>query len=279
MSKVQIVKCKVCDKTAYPLESIMYDNMTWHKSCFRCLSCQSVVALKRVALIQGNLYCKTCFMRMFTEKGTYTVFTEKGDSRPASVSNADATKENGAAAVAAVAATESTSGDASAATTANDTAQQTAAKSVIPPFTRRKSAVLKKCEKDGCSNQRVGVTSFCEEHSKTDESKEFSDPNIAELVKFITQKSVVDVKKVLDEHGAELSVNTTNQTSPLELAFTSGSIACGRVMVEALVKRLEDLEKEVKKLEDEQEETQRETFVILDSARGAEDAPADSVDI
>lgn len=263
MSKVQIVKCKVCEKTAYPLESIMYDNMTWHKSCFRCLSCQSVVALKRVALIQGNLYCKTCFMRMFTEKGTYSVFTEK-DSRPASTSNADAIKDNGAA----PAATASGSDTA--------TAQPQAA---VPPFSRRKSAVLKKCEKDGCGNPRVGVTSYCEEHSQSDEAKEVADPNIAALLKSISQKSVVDVKKVLDEHGAELSVSNADKTSPIEIAFTTGSIACGRAMVEALVKRLEDLEKEVQKLEDEQEEVQRETFVILDSARGAEDAPADSVDI
>jgi len=34
------VKCKVCTKTAYPQESIQYDQQTYHKRCFRCTKCE-----------------------------------------------------------------------------------------------------------------------------------------------------------------------------------------------------------------------------------------------
>jgi hypothetical protein len=70
-------KCYVCNKTAYEMESLTYDKMTFHKNCFKCLSCKRTISLSAVAMIKSDLYCKTCFLRIFKEKGKYSSFGEK----------------------------------------------------------------------------------------------------------------------------------------------------------------------------------------------------------
>ena len=67
-------KCKTCDKTVYPNERISYDNGTWHQLCFKCTSCRSTLSLTAVAMINGTLYCKTCFKKIFMREGKYSTF-------------------------------------------------------------------------------------------------------------------------------------------------------------------------------------------------------------
>ena len=67
-------KCKTCDKTVYPNERISYDNGTWHQLCFKCQSCRSTLSLTAVAMINGDLYCKTCFKKIFMREGKYSTF-------------------------------------------------------------------------------------------------------------------------------------------------------------------------------------------------------------
>jgi len=70
-------KCKVCLKTVYDQEKQVYDKTVWHIACFKCLSCKSRISVKSVAMIQGDLYCKPCFLKLFKEKGTYASFGPK----------------------------------------------------------------------------------------------------------------------------------------------------------------------------------------------------------
>jgi len=70
-------KCNVCQKAAYPEESQIYDGKSFHKACFKCLSCKFSISLSAIAMIQGDLYCKNCFMRMFKTKGSYGIFGDK----------------------------------------------------------------------------------------------------------------------------------------------------------------------------------------------------------
>ena len=67
-------KCKTCEQTVYPNERISYDNGTWHQLCFKCLSCRSTLSLTAVAMINGDLYCKTCFKKTFLREGKYSTF-------------------------------------------------------------------------------------------------------------------------------------------------------------------------------------------------------------
>jgi cysteine/glycine-rich protein len=70
-------KCERCQKTVYPMEMQKYDDISYHKNCFKCLKCQKTMGVGAVAKIQGDLYCKPCFKHIFTEKGNYASFGEK----------------------------------------------------------------------------------------------------------------------------------------------------------------------------------------------------------
>jgi hypothetical protein len=70
-------KCKVCVKTVYDQEKQVYDKTVWHIACFKCLSCKRRIDVKAVAMIQGDLYCKPCFLKVFKEKGSYASFGPK----------------------------------------------------------------------------------------------------------------------------------------------------------------------------------------------------------
>jgi len=70
-------KCKVCVKTVYDQEKQVYDKTVWHIACFKCLSCKRRIDVKAVAMIQGDLYCKACFLKVFKEKGSYASFGPK----------------------------------------------------------------------------------------------------------------------------------------------------------------------------------------------------------
>jgi len=70
-------KCKVCLKTVYDQEKQVYDKTVWHIACFKCLSCKRRIDVKSVAMIQGDLYCKPCFLKVFKEKGSYASFGPK----------------------------------------------------------------------------------------------------------------------------------------------------------------------------------------------------------
>lgn len=70
-------KCKVCLKTVYDQEKQVYDKTVWHIACFKCLSCKRRIDVKAVAMIQGDLYCKPCFLKVFKEKGSYASFGPK----------------------------------------------------------------------------------------------------------------------------------------------------------------------------------------------------------
>lgn len=274
-------KCKSCTKTAYPQESITYDNMTWHKACFRCLNCKGVVALKQVAVIRGDLYCKACFMRMFAIKGTYSVFSEKktekaeenssADTNAASTTTSASNENTNTPVTTAVAVTTSSTSETTPTTTVTEVPKIATTIIETPTQDRtkaridRRMSLAKKCNSPNCTNLRVHQNLYCEEHLNTPAPSE--NPHLNALLTAISQRSVVDVKHILDEQGVDLALDQSQKQSPLEIAFTSGSISCGQAMVEALSKRLNVLEEELDKLEDEVEEAEtKATFILMDSS-------------
>jgi len=84
----QTQKCGKCDKIVYPLEMIIACDKPWHKGCFRCTHCDSVISLKGFATIDGNPYCKPHYLELFKSKGNYKVFS--GDKDQSSSYNASA---------------------------------------------------------------------------------------------------------------------------------------------------------------------------------------------
>ena len=61
--------CKACNKSAYPLESVIIDGMWFHKPCFKCKECQMCLSLTNYAMIHGDSYCKPHFKQKFAENG------------------------------------------------------------------------------------------------------------------------------------------------------------------------------------------------------------------
>lgn len=64
-------KCKVCEKTVYPMELLSADGVDFHKSCFRCTHCKGTLKLGNYSSMEGVLYCKTHFEQLFKESGNY----------------------------------------------------------------------------------------------------------------------------------------------------------------------------------------------------------------
>lgn len=57
-------KCKICDKTAYPAETISFEKIPYHVDCFRCIDCnQKMAGPSKAALYDEKLYCQSCFKK------------------------------------------------------------------------------------------------------------------------------------------------------------------------------------------------------------------------
>jgi len=65
-------KCLVCNKVAYQMEAVVADEKMFHKGCFRCKECASVLKLGSFASMEGVYYCKPCFKKLFFSKGNYS---------------------------------------------------------------------------------------------------------------------------------------------------------------------------------------------------------------
>ena len=50
--------CPVCDKTAYPMESVEVDGASIHKGCFKCVACGVRLSLTTYVKPGSSLYCR-----------------------------------------------------------------------------------------------------------------------------------------------------------------------------------------------------------------------------
>jgi len=64
--------CHNCSKSVYPQERLSADAKIYHKACFRCKKCASVIKLGSYASMDGEVFCKNCFKKMFFTKGNYS---------------------------------------------------------------------------------------------------------------------------------------------------------------------------------------------------------------
>ena len=61
-------KCPKCTKTVYAQEMIKAFNKSYHKSCFRCLSCNNVLQTNKLTEHGDELYCQNCYDKKFGNK-------------------------------------------------------------------------------------------------------------------------------------------------------------------------------------------------------------------
>ncbi|CAF4166681.1 unnamed protein product [Rotaria socialis] len=72
-SNVDPTKCFGCNKTVYAMEKIEADKKVYHKSCFKCMHCKSILKLGNYTANDGQIYCKPHFLQLFTMKGNYSL--------------------------------------------------------------------------------------------------------------------------------------------------------------------------------------------------------------
>ncbi|CAF3382955.1 unnamed protein product [Rotaria sp. Silwood1] len=72
-STVDSTKCFGCHKTVYAMEKIEADRKVYHKSCFKCTHCKSILKLGNYTANDGQIYCKPHFLQLFAMKGNYSV--------------------------------------------------------------------------------------------------------------------------------------------------------------------------------------------------------------
>ena len=61
-------KCVRCSKSVYAVEELKIGSQIFHKACFRCKSCLSVLAKNLACEHDEDFYCKNCYGRNFGPK-------------------------------------------------------------------------------------------------------------------------------------------------------------------------------------------------------------------
>lgn len=54
-------KCPKCKKSVYAQEMIKAFNNSYHKACFRCISCNNALQTNKLAEHENELYCQNCY--------------------------------------------------------------------------------------------------------------------------------------------------------------------------------------------------------------------------
>lgn len=55
------VKCKVCAKTVYAAETVVFEKASYHPACFKCSVCTKQMTPAGSAIHEDTLYCLKCF--------------------------------------------------------------------------------------------------------------------------------------------------------------------------------------------------------------------------
>jgi len=76
--------CATCGKGVYPLEAVVALDKSYHKQCFRCKHCDTVISLKNFSAIEGEPYCKPHYIELFKQKGNYSSITNSDGSASSS---------------------------------------------------------------------------------------------------------------------------------------------------------------------------------------------------
>ncbi|CAF3326534.1 unnamed protein product [Rotaria socialis] len=54
-------KCPRCQKTVYPAEKLSACSGSWHKGCFKCKTCNTVLTLASYKDFSQEVFCKSCY--------------------------------------------------------------------------------------------------------------------------------------------------------------------------------------------------------------------------
>ncbi|XP_022255159.1 kinesin-related protein 4-like [Limulus polyphemus] len=70
--------CDVCGKRLYPVEKMEASGIKFHRNCFRCTHCNSMLRLENYTTGGGKLYCSPHFKLLSISKSTHETVSEMG---------------------------------------------------------------------------------------------------------------------------------------------------------------------------------------------------------
>jgi len=66
-------KCTSCSKTVYAIDPQFGEGgLVWHRECLKCVNCNSQISLQQIAMLEGKLFDKACFFKLFGARGKYS---------------------------------------------------------------------------------------------------------------------------------------------------------------------------------------------------------------
>ncbi|KAG9144877.1 hypothetical protein Leryth_027409 [Lithospermum erythrorhizon] len=75
-------KCKSCDKIVHFAEMMSADGIPYHKTCFRCIQCNTRLTMSSYSLMNDALYCTPHFEQLVRETGGSPAKTFQTSSKP-----------------------------------------------------------------------------------------------------------------------------------------------------------------------------------------------------
>ncbi|CAF1419974.1 unnamed protein product [Rotaria magnacalcarata] len=92
--------CPRCQKTVYPAEKLAACSAAWHKGCFKCKTCNSILTLASYKDFSLDIYCKSCYQDKLhpherNRKQLETKFSRQpgGGAQPAATTEAASASE------------------------------------------------------------------------------------------------------------------------------------------------------------------------------------------
>eukprot|EP00455_Lapot_gusevi_P022957 TRINITY_DN238_c0_g1_i5.p1 TRINITY_DN238_c0_g1~~TRINITY_DN238_c0_g1_i5.p1 ORF type:complete len:254 (+),score=106.05 TRINITY_DN238_c0_g1_i5:108-869(+) len=239
--------CKVCNRTAYPLESYTLDGSTYHKLCFKCQECGVTCSMKNFAMIHGNIFCKPHFKQLFSEKGNYDVFGQNPNHKTWKKVNYSPGMS-----------IDSTVVDEPVAPATRERSNTTPVSAPAPApaapaasTERRGSVLARACVVAGCANQRVPRQMYCQDHLHDLEEKSpapaAANPSANPLIQLTLSRDVAAVREHITQNGVSclFVVDPTKRKTPIEVAFSENAPAVGSAMLEAIQAHIASLEARV----------------------------------
>lgn len=65
-------KCAVCQRTVYAAEYVGATGRAFHKACFRCGVCKTLLRADTFTTVDGKFYCKPHYEQQFKLAGNYS---------------------------------------------------------------------------------------------------------------------------------------------------------------------------------------------------------------
>jgi len=76
-------KCRTCNETVYPAETILFEKNTYHQKCFLCLHCKKEVDPSGAEHDGPDVYCKKCFHELGLNRARLTTKESAPEDKPA----------------------------------------------------------------------------------------------------------------------------------------------------------------------------------------------------